>query len=313
MKKLLIASVTATLFLSLAACDELDEAAAAPTQEEIDKEAEKEAEKQAKEEEKEAKKLAKEEEKAAKAEEKEQEKSDKAAEKEAEKLAKEEEKEAKKLAKEEEKAAKAEQKEQDKADKEAEKEAEKLAKEEEKNAKAEAKEKEKADKEAEKEAEKKAKEDEEKKNKEDEEKKNAPPEDFEDRIEWTIYQTLGETTLRDDDTIKEINYYEHDGSDKLTVNISLNGDDDFTANSARKTMLSDSAKLAEQLTTEDRIVLVAISWYQPLEDQLGNTEYEQVMVMNMSRELLDEINWDNFKYENLENVTEGYYLHPAFQ
>ncbi|TQR15569.1 hypothetical protein [Psychrobacillus soli] len=49
----------------------------------------------------------------------------------------------------------------------------------------------------------------------------------------------------------------------------------------------------------------------PLTDPFGNVEMEDVMVVLMSRETLDKINFQHFKTSNLSTVADSYWEHPT--
>lgn len=56
---------------------------------------------------------------------------------------------------------------------------------------------------------------------------------------------------------------------------------------------------------------IIINILYPLEDQYGKTSYDVVMKITFKRETIDKINFDNFNNDNVPNIADEYWQHPA--
>ena len=56
---------------------------------------------------------------------------------------------------------------------------------------------------------------------------------------------------------------------------------------------------------------IIVGYYLDLVDQLGNVEPGKVLSIRLTQEILDQINFENFNFENFESIADVYYLHPA--
>ncbi|PFS38716.1 hypothetical protein [Bacillus thuringiensis] len=179
------------------------------------------------------------------------------------------------------------QKEEEKAQKQAEKEAEKQRKQQEKEEK---EAKEKAEKEQE--AQEKAKKDEENKEKK-----------FKDNIEKIVKKSAGRSNLQSVEINK--NYDLPEPNNKVVLlNIENANDKVLTWN--------NTTNILKKLTKEKEIQKIIFVWKAELTDTYGNKKTDPVMKMNIDRENLDKINFDNFDYKNIPNVVKDYWEHPAF-
>ena len=50
-----------------------------------------------------------------------------------------------------------------------------------------------------------------------------------------------------------------------------------------------------------------------LQDKFGNTEEANVVLISMKKGTVDRINWKNFLDENIYDIAEDVYRHPAFR
>lgn len=60
----------------------------------------------------------------------------------------------------------------------------------------------------------------------------------------------------------------------------------------------------------DRIVFDASA---EMVDQYGNTKEMKVLTVNLTKETVDKINFDNFIADNLIDIADAVFIHPAFQ
>ncbi|HDR3902869.1 TPA: hypothetical protein QCO88_005551 [Bacillus cereus] len=179
------------------------------------------------------------------------------------------------------------QKEEEKAQKQAEKAAEKQRKEQEKEEK---EAKEKAEKEQK--AQEKAKKDEENKEKK-----------FNEGIERTVKKTIGKDDVESIEVNK--NYDLPDPNNKVVLLNLKNANDKILT-------WNDTTRILKKLSKEKEIYKVIFVWRAELTDTYGNTENNPVMKMNIDRENLDKINFDNFMHKNIPNVVQDYWEHPAY-
>lgn len=75
---------------------------------------------------------------------------------------------------------------------------------------------------------------------------------------------------------------------------------------------NDTTRILKNLSKEKEIQKVIFVWRAELTDTYGNTESNPVMKMNIDRENLDKINFDNFMYKNIPNVVQDYWEHPVY-
>ncbi|MBG9520211.1 MULTISPECIES: hypothetical protein [Bacillus cereus group] len=176
---------------------------------------------------------------------------------------------------------------QEQAQKQAEKEAEKQRKQQEKEEK---EAKEKAEKEQK--AQEKAKKDEENKEKK-----------FNEGIEKSVKKTIGKDDVESVEVNK--NYDLPDPNNKVVLLNLKNANDKILT-------WNDTTRILKKLSKEKEIQKVIFVWRAELTDTYGNTESNPVMKMNIDRENLDKINFDNFMYKNIPNVAQDYWEHPAY-
>jgi len=57
------------------------------------------------------------------------------------------------------------------------------------------------------------------------------------------------------------------------------------------------------------IVFVNIEWQGKFVDSYGNIKFNPVMRVDMTRETMDKINWENFDYTRIEKIADDYWQH----
>ncbi|MEI3616183.1 hypothetical protein [Bacillus thuringiensis] len=179
------------------------------------------------------------------------------------------------------------QKDEEKAQKQTDKEAEKQRKQQEKEEK---EAKEKAEKEQK--TQEKAKKDEENKEKK-----------FNEGIEKAVKKTIGKDDVESIEVNK--NYDLPNPNNKVVLLNLKNANDKILT-------WNDTTRILKNLSKEKEIQKVIFVWRAELTDTYGNTESNPVMKMNIDRENLDKINFDNFMYKNIPNVVQDYWEHPVY-
>lgn len=80
----------------------------------------------------------------------------------------------------------------------------------------------------------------------------------------------------------------------------------------RDSFFLDVIEVAKELQDEefDRLVFDATA---EMQDEFGNVKEMKVLTVNLTKDTVDKINFDNFKSSNLPNVADAIFIHPAFQ
>ncbi|MBH0359015.1 hypothetical protein [Bacillus toyonensis] len=174
------------------------------------------------------------------------------------------------------------QKEEQKAQNQAEREAEKQRKQQEKE-----------EKEAEKEqkSQEKAKKDEE-----------NPKVKFKENIEKTVKKTIGKSDVESVEINTNLDLPEP--NNKVVLLNLTNATDKIL-------VWNDTTNILKELSKEKEIQKIIFVWKAELTDTYGNKKTDPVVKMNIDRETIDKINFDNFLYKNLPTVVSDYWQHPA--
>ncbi|MMZ49335.1 hypothetical protein D1872_110290 [compost metagenome] len=98
--------------------------------------------------------------------------------------------------------------------------------------------------------------------------------------------------------------------DKIVL-IKLNAKDNLTSNMIKKSIWIDTKKLLEQISKIQEVEECVFFWHFPLVDQHGNEKDEMIMKIGFTQPTLNKINWDNFVHNNIPNVADQYWQHPA--
>jgi hypothetical protein len=155
-------------------------------------------------------------------------------------------------------------------------------------------------------AEAKAKADQEAKAKAEEEAKQAAtPEAIATKA---VHKAFGATNSFDKgDSIVELNFNKDNGF----LNIKVFAQDNFTENLIKKGMWMNAATVLKELKDNQEIKTVYIGVVYPLQDAYGKSSNDQVMKMTFGPETRSKINWDNFMWNNIPKIAEGYWEHPV--
>ncbi|MFJ8103350.1 hypothetical protein [Lysinibacillus sp. NPDC096212] len=164
-------------------------------------------------------------------------------------------------------------------------------------------------KEKEKEAEQAKKED---KAKSKEEKKNANNnDDLADKAKKIITDKLGKKNNQKKDTVKSYAVTNEDNGKGFIIE--LNANENFSVNMTKKGMWMDSKKILEPLSKMNNFEKIIVHWYYPLVDTYGNEKDVLVMSFDIDKTTLNKIKWDNFLTDNVPNVVNNYFEHPALK
>lgn len=85
----------------------------------------------------------------------------------------------------------------------------------------------------------------------------------------------------------------------------------WSANSLRAGLLDDTVRLLKELRAIDGLQTLNLQANAPLTDKYGNTEDGLVMTTQFYSETLAKINYDNFRAENIPDIADVYWQHPA--
>lgn len=77
----------------------------------------------------------------------------------------------------------------------------------------------------------------------------------------------------------------------------------------KRELLLKSQDILKGLYEHDEISFINLEWHGKFVDEYGNEKYSPVMRIDIKKETLDEINWDNFDIENIENIADDYWQH----
>ncbi|MDH6674251.1 hypothetical protein M2277_004943 [Paenibacillus sp. LBL] len=107
--------------------------------------------------------------------------------------------------------------------------------------------------------------------------------------------------------VVSVNYNSENGR----VYIKALGKDNFTTNMILDGMRMDMISILKELKTFKEVSNVEFNILMPLVDAYGNESDDTVVSVEVSRETLDKINFDNFRLDSLEMVADHWWVHPA--
>lgn len=144
------------------------------------------------------------------------------------------------------------------------------------------------------------------------EEKAVEPKDPKAKVESIFHKELGKENNMDKPRVVDIEDLS-ESADSLYFVATLNADENFTNNLTKTGILSKSADVLEKISKIKELSKIVLQWQLPLTDQYGNSDDGQVLIINIEREALDKINWENFNYENFAQVSTTYFEHPSFK
>jgi len=89
--------------------------------------------------------------------------------------------------------------------------------------------------------------------------------------------------------------------------------ENLTTNLTRRGIWTDTKDLVKELSLilSQDVKAITVEPYLTLVDQYGEEELSRVALITIERETWEKINWDNFLTDNMPNVADSYWLHPA--
>ncbi|SDM90347.1 hypothetical protein SAMN05518871_102524 [Psychrobacillus sp. OK028] len=84
-----------------------------------------------------------------------------------------------------------------------------------------------------------------------------------------------------------------------------------SADSLKLSILNSTVKFMKAMKSLDEVNQATLIVQAPLTDRYGNVKNDDVIVVLISRETLNKINFNNFNAKNLPAVADSYWEHPA--
>lgn len=84
-----------------------------------------------------------------------------------------------------------------------------------------------------------------------------------------------------------------------------------SAESLKRSIWYSTVDFMKAMNSQDEVIQATLIVQAPLTDHYGNVENGDVMVVLMSKETLNKINFNNFNAENISAVADSYWEHPA--
>lgn len=101
----------------------------------------------------------------------------------------------------------------------------------------------------------------------------------------------------------------NDGVVVITRKMKENLTPSMTLNGAR----IDSTDIFKRLFKDERVSKVTVISTAAFVDSYGQTSQKKGTEFTLTRSTAQKINWDSFLFGNLDNVADGYYIHPALK
>lgn len=112
------------------------------------------------------------------------------------------------------------------------------------------------------------------------------------------------------DRVRTVEAFESEGIFYVSVSSDISAG--WNERTTRDSFYRETADFLEQIKDEE-FDETTIMGYAEMQDQLGNVEESMVLSSRFTKELVNEINYDNFIAENIPDVADGAFIHPAFQ
>ncbi|WP_391115951.1 hypothetical protein [Psychrobacillus sp. L3] len=84
-----------------------------------------------------------------------------------------------------------------------------------------------------------------------------------------------------------------------------------SAKTSKRSFLYNTVEFMKAMKSQEEVTQATLIVQAPLTDRYGNVGNGDVMIVLMSRETLNKINFNNFNAENLSAVADSYWEHPA--
>jgi len=85
-----------------------------------------------------------------------------------------------------------------------------------------------------------------------------------------------------------------------------------SADSLKQSILVSTKEFMNAMKSQEAVTQATLIVQAPLTDHYGNVKNGDVMIVLMSKETLNKINFHHFNAENLSAVADSYWEHPAF-
>jgi len=128
-------------------------------------------------------------------------------------------------------------------------------------------------------------------------------------LEYKVKEVIGEKTNMDKPVFVSIS-----NGDEGIKDITLNPNDNLTNNMIVSGMLIDASDFYKAIKDDEEVKKlngVSLIYQMTLVDKLGNESINPVLILTVSPETMNKINWDNFITDNLPDVADTYFLHPV--
>ena len=118
------------------------------------------------------------------------------------------------------------------------------------------------------------------------------------------------TSEKDDRTITiDIKDNENKELEEKIVLVEISGNNTLT----RDEILKENKEIFEKLSDIEEVLEVITLNNYPIVDEYGEVNDEVALKVEMTRESLDEIRWENFEHENLKDVADEYFENPKLE
>lgn len=135
------------------------------------------------------------------------------------------------------------------------------------------------------------------------------PDTLEEYVESIVDEVVG-LEVGDEERIVALEIEDAEQGGKF-VYLNMIGDESLTLNTTKSGLWMDSLEIFEPIFERDEVSEVSVMWQLELTDQYGNSEYDMVMSTTFTKETAEKVNWENVLYENVPNIADSYYEHPA--
>lgn len=107
--------------------------------------------------------------------------------------------------------------------------------------------------------------------------------------------------------VNEVSYNKESGA----LSIKAIGKDNLSNSWIKDGIMIGIVDTAEQTSKLNDVNSLEFDILLPLVDQYGNEKDGSVVKVTLNKETLQKINFDNFKIDNLKNIADSYWEHPA--
>lgn len=129
------------------------------------------------------------------------------------------------------------------------------------------------------------------------------------KIELKVIEILGHETNMKEPKVRGINFEENE------LWIDYIADENLTTNLTRHGILSDTKFLLQELPSiiQPNIEGLVFQSYLTLVDTYGKESISKVLMVTVTKETWEKINWENFLTDNLPNIADTYWEHPVLK